>query len=113
MGPECTRKYRPQSYTRSLLPSTVEAQSASPGEYHHLGLWVRIPVPLEGVWLKVPTLQNSSHLHTHTHTTHTHTPRQSAKPVQNEWVPSRGHPLLPFKQQVTRCGVQLLVSTAD
>ena len=51
-----------------------------------------VPVPLEGVWLKVPTLQNSSHLHTHTNTTHT--PRQSAKP-------SRGHLLLPFKQQQT------------
>ena len=76
------------------LPSTFESQSASPGEYHQLGLWVRIPVPFEDVWLKVPTLHNSSNLHTQT--PHTHTLRQSAKPVQNKWVSFRGHHLATF-----------------
>ena len=60
------------------LHSTVEVQSASPGEYHHLGLLVQIPVPLEGVWLKVPALQTITDIYrqytihyTHTNTAHT------------------------------------------
>ena len=48
------------------------------------------------IYRHLQTIHNTIYTHKHKHYTHT---KAVSKPVQNEWVPERGHPTLPVKQQ--------------